>query len=198
MLARLQRSSKKVSQKLYPSHIHTKAECISPENVTKKQASSWSLALCRHKSLTMKAFLELKLTTWSTLVLYAFRSFSINTARLAASSRLTQPSPSGRPSANAYKVADTERAIRGSAACSELQLHSTSSTLSSSKRWTWIVIGLSFGPASRKPVVNESTLISPCWKLIVQVRCDVPGKGWPRRKKKESVASSAVYGDGWS
>lgn len=132
--------------------------------------------------------------TWS--LSYAFTSFSNNFARCAASSRLTQPSPAGRPSANAYKVSDTERAISGSSNCFGVQLHSTFSTRLSSNQWIWIVMGSSLSLASSEVAEGDTTLISPCSRLMVKLREGVPGNGWPRRKKNDSVASFAARGDG--
>lgn len=63
------------------------------------------------------------------LLVHALRSLSISSARLAASSALTQPSPTGLPSTRANKVAETDWAGKGSSACSELRPHSSSSTL---------------------------------------------------------------------
>lgn len=59
-----------------------------------------------------------------------------------------------------------------------------------------MVTGLSFAVAWKDMLVGEMSRISPCSQLMVHVNAGVPGKGWPRRKRKDSVALGALCAEG--
>jgi len=124
-----------------------------------------------------------------------FNQPSIWSARLAASSIPTQPFPSSTPSANAYKQLNTVLALIGTSFCKPVQSHAISSTLSVSKRWSWMVTGSSYAAACREIPEGETSRTSPFSKLMRQSSDGVPGNGCPRRNWKNKDAFSAAYLD---